>query len=142
MLTAHFLCEDNRPCGTASLRASEDGSATDVTIDLRVPHLSPGPHGFHVHESGSLHEGCASMGAHYDPDSQLHPFHVGDLGNVASDHEGRIQATLTVRAPLQDLAGRGLVLHRDADDLGMGGTDESLHTGTAGERVACASIVR
>ena len=28
--------------------------------------ITPGPHGFHVHEFGDLRQGCASTGAHWD----------------------------------------------------------------------------
>merc|ERR1719402_2119492 len=33
----------------------------------RVAPLSPGLHGFHVHENGDLSDHCNSAGGHYDP---------------------------------------------------------------------------
>ena len=38
--------------------------------------------------------------------------------------------------------GRSVVIHSGEDDLGLGGNKESLITGNAGGRVACAIIVR
>ena len=126
-------------CGKAIL--DEDEGKTRIQLDLTVPGLPAGPHGFHVHTSGSMINGCTSMKDHYGSESDLHPNHLGDLGNVFSDSDGRIRTNLTLDVPLSDIVGRGLVLHYDEDDRGMGGTEESLHSGSAGERIACGAIV-
>ena len=38
------------------------------------------------------------------------------------------------------IAGHGVVIHLMDDDLGMGGTDESILRGSAGQRIACGII--
>lgn len=126
----------------------KDG-ATLVTVDVCSASLADGAHGFHVHESGSTIDGCASMGGHYNPHGHSHGGpsaevrHAGDLGNVASVG-GCIAHSQVVDLRVQDLVGRGVVLHGLPDDLGRGvGPDraESLRTGNAGPRVLCAPIV-
>ena len=42
----------------------------------------------------------------------------------------------------KSVIGRSIVIHNGIDDLGLGGTDESLKTGSAGSRMACAIISR
>ena len=114
----------------------------------KITGLTPGKHGFHIHEYGDLSDGCDSAGAHYNPDNVNHggldKGHVGDLENVVAGTNG--VADFTIIAKRVDLfgdrsiIGRALVVHEDEDDLGMGGDDESLKTGNAGKRLACGVI--
>ena len=114
--------------------------------------LSPGKHGFHVHQYGDLSEGCQSACAHFNPTNSVHggPHarrrHAGDLGNVRAGADGRAAGAITVSnlsldpASHKSVVGRAIVLHALPDDLGHGGDAESLRTGNAGARVACAVI--
>lgn len=38
------------------------------------------------------------------------------------------------------IIGRAIVVHKDEDDLGLGGQSDSLTTGHAGDRLACGII--
>ena len=122
---------------------------TATLIKGTITGLSPGEHGFHIHEFGDMSDGCKSMGGHYNPDDVNHgdinEGHVGDLGNITADESGT--AKFTIEAKRVDLLGersiigRGIVVHSDRDDLGKGGDAESLKTGNAGDRLACGVIV-
>jgi len=111
--------------------------------------LSPGKHGFHIHEFGDLSKGCESAGGHYNPDGidhgDLSKGHVGDLGNITADENGiaeiRIVAERVDLLGERSVVGRSVVVHSDVDDLGKGGNEESLKTGNAGDRLACGVIV-
>ena len=107
--------------------------------------LTPGKHGFHIHEFGDLSNGCESAGAHYNPDGvehgSLEQGHVGDLGNIIADKSGTARFQIKAnRVTLTEVVGRAIVIHADEDDLGRGGDEESLKTGNAGDRVGCGVI--
>jgi Cu-Zn family superoxide dismutase len=118
-------------------------------IKGRIEGLTPGEHGFHIHEFGDMSDGCKSMGGHYNPDGvdhgDLEQGHVGDLGNVSADDSGIADFTIVAkRVDLvgdRSVVGRGMVIHKDEDDLGRGGDAESKKTGNAGDRLACGVIV-
>jgi len=110
-----------------------------------VKGLTPGLHGFHIHEFGDLSDGCASAGGHYNPEGVKHGGlehgHVGDLGNINADDQGIARFQFKApRVQLHDVVGRAIVVHADTDDLGQGGDEESTKTGNAGDRVACGVI--
>jgi Cu-Zn family superoxide dismutase len=41
------------------------GESTIITAEISG--LSPGHHGFHIHEKGDLSDGCKAAGPHYNP---------------------------------------------------------------------------
>ena len=103
--------------------------------------------GFHVHERGDCSAADASSaGAHFNPAGAPHgragsgAHHAGDMDNLQADNEGvahvdtRLhQVTLGGGAP-NDIAGKALVVHAQADDY------RSQPAGNAGARVACGVI--
>ena len=124
---------------------------TLVSYDLQ--HLRPMAfHAIHVHEWGDMRDGCASSGAHWNPDGGMHGGvvasprfrHVGDLGNVRANENGRaIGSILVPDLPLygrRGILGRMLVIHEGKDDLGRGCESDSLTTGHAGARIGCGVI--
>lgn len=123
-----------------------------VNIDIDLAGLSKnGKHGFHIHKYGDMSEGCTSMCAHFNPYNKKHggptsrERHVGDLGNIITDGYGRTKMHINdhmikLHGTKCNIIGRGLVIHEDLDDLGLGENKESLITGNAGKRIACAVI--
>merc|ERR1719397_1194369 len=73
-----------------------DGKETE--IHGVIFNLTPGLHGFHVHEKGDLSEDCKAAGGHFNPMEATHGApgndettrHVGDLGNIAANDEGSL----------------------------------------------------
>ena len=115
----------------------------NLTCDESV---SPGLHGLHVHKCGDLSDGCASTCSHYNPEGTVHggatgtKRHRGDLGNINVLSNGKCQDSFIVNVNVDEIIGRGLILHEGEDDLGKGGNEESLKTGNAGKRIACGVI--
>lgn len=120
-----------------------------LTPDLQG--LSPGLHGFHVHQNpscapaqkeGKMVPGLGA-GGHYDPLATSHhgpPWgdgHLGDLPVLYVDTNGH--ATVPVLAPrlkLTDLKGRALMIHAGGDNY----SDQPKKLGGGGARMACGVI--
>lgn len=70
--------------------------------------------------------------------------HVGDLGNLLANKVGIASYCMADRMAnlfgKNSILGRSIVVHKQRDDLGKGGDEESLKTGNAGARVACGVI--
>ncbi|EFX79040.1 hypothetical protein DAPPUDRAFT_231065 [Daphnia pulex] len=121
-----------------------------INVKGEVTGLTPGDHGFHVHEFGDYTNGCMSAGPHFNPTAVEHGGptdevrHVGDLGNIVANESG--VATVDIKDCLLSLSGvngiigRTVVVHADPDDFGKGGHELSKVTGNAGARVACGII--
>lgn len=117
-----------------------------VHVMAKLSGLTPGLHGFHVHENGdcSAPDGT-SAGGHFNPTGEHHGgpessvHHVGDLGNIEADENGNAEHHATLDfLDLGDgeksILNRGLIVHAKPDDL------VSQPTGAAGARLACGVI--
>ncbi|KAH8510064.1 hypothetical protein H0E87_007840 [Populus deltoides] len=132
--------------GVVTLSQEDDGP---TTVSVRITGLTPGPHGFHLHEFGDTTNGCMSTGAHFNPKKLTHGApedeirHAGDLGNIVANADGVAEATIVdSQIPLSGpnaVIGRALVVHELEDDLGKGGHELSSTTGNAGGRLACGA---
>ncbi len=132
---------------TGSVTFTQTGDAVRVTGE--VSGLAPNTvHGFHIHEKGDCSSGDGvSAGGHFNPLGQTHgahdhgDHHAGDLASLTSDANGVAKfsytaSLLSVGNGATDVIGRGLIVHRDADDF------KSQPAGNSGPRVACAVIVK
>ena len=131
---------------------TEDFAKNCIRIDIDISGLNKNAlHGFHVHEAGDLSDQCTSMCAHFNPYGKNHGSpgmkerHVGDLGNLHTNKYGQAKYSMTddiikLRGTKANILGRGLIIHADPDDCGQGGQPDSLTTGHAGKRIACAVI--
>ncbi|XP_034249014.1 copper chaperone for superoxide dismutase isoform X2 [Thrips palmi] len=120
-------------------------------IDGTIDGLSPGKHGLHIHECGDISKGCDSVGGHYNPNNVNHGSpemdemnrHVGDLGNVLADTDGRAVFRIVDRlVKVWDIIGRSIVITESEDDLGTGEKEISKVDGNSGHRLACGIIAR
>ncbi|CAG5126751.1 unnamed protein product [Candidula unifasciata] len=134
--------------GTITFTQEKVGDKTVVSGEVKG--LTPGKHGFHIHEFGDYTNGCVSAGAHFNPAGRTHggptdeERHAGDLGNIVANAEGVAAINLAdAHIPLigeNSIIGRSVVSHEKEDDLGKGGNEESSKTGNAGPRQACGVI--
>jgi Cu-Zn family superoxide dismutase len=116
-----------------------------VRVIADITGLSPGKHGFHIHEfgDGTAQDGL-SLGGHFNPGSTIHggpddqERHLGDLGNLEADKSGRAKYNrLDTRIALQgrnSIIGRSIVIKEKVDDY------KTQPGGAAGQRIAFGVI--
>ena len=120
-------------------------SGDEVKVVANLAGLTPGKHGFHIHEFGdcSSPDGKAA-GGHFNPTNNPHAGHdaekrhAGDLGNIEADGAGKAHLELSDKMMTMSgensIIGRGVIVHEKADDL------KTQPTGDAGGRLACGVI--
>lgn len=149
----------SKPSATARLEATKGNTAVGlvrfaqsgdmVSISGEISGLRPNAeHGFHVHEKGDCSSGDGmSTGGHFNPTAKAHgahghsEHHAGDLVSLKADANGVAKfsfesSSISVASGTADVVGRGLIVHRDADDY------KTQPTGNSGPRIACAVIVK
>jgi superoxide dismutase, Cu-Zn family len=136
-----------REVGTATLEETGEG----VRIVLEARNLPPGPHAFHVHESGQCDApDFKTAGGHYNPEKKEHGTrnpkgaHAGDLPDLVVKPDGTgSQAAVAAGTTLGEgptslfkPGGTALVVHEKADD------NRTDPAGNAGGRIACGVVTR
>ena len=133
----------NTVMGVVMFNQQKDG----VHIRTLMTGLTPGKHGFHIHELGDCSSADGtSAGDHFNPTRCVHGApdshdrHAGDLGNLNADESGEaIYHTIDNRITLNghhSIIGRSVIVHEQEDDL------TTQPTGNAGARIACGVIGR
>ena len=115
----------------------------NLRIDGQLAGLTPGEHGFHIHEIGDCSAPDASSAkGHYNPTSKPHGpldsanHHGGDLPNLTANAQGEARLADEIKGlTLKEIIGRSVVVHADPDDY------KSQPAGNSGKRVACGVIV-
>ncbi len=136
--------KDGKASGTVDFAKSSDG----LMVRAYLTHLTPGKHGFHIHEKGDCSaKDASSAGDHYNPTHAKHgdpshtERHVGDFGNIVADSKGSATVEVTLKNPdskefknWDDILGKSIILHEKEDDL------NSQPAGNSGKRIACGVI--
>lgn len=133
--------------GTVVFR--EIGKGLDV--EVKVIGLTPGEHGFHIHEGiscgaigpdGTIDRGMAA-GGHYDRAASGHHAgpegmgHAGDLPYLIADEEGVVDAHFVVTGiGVDEIAGRAIVIHDNGDNY----SDSPKPLGGGGGRYGCGIL--
>ncbi|MDO8306471.1 superoxide dismutase family protein [Herminiimonas sp.] len=150
---------ESRPAAEAIMKPTQGNTTSgvvsfvqkgdQVVVNAQISGLTPGLHGFHIHEKGDCSAPDAtSAGGHFNPAGKRHggpahaEHHGGDFGNLLADASGKASLTITVSSSQASLArdgansiiGKGLIVHADPDDYA------TQPTGNAGKRLACGVI--
>jgi Cu-Zn family superoxide dismutase len=119
------------------------GNTVQVVADVTA--LTPGKHGFHIHEFGDCSApDASSAGGHFNPTNNPHAGHdaekrhEGDMGNIEADSSGKAHLELTDKIMAmsgdKSIIGRSIIVHEKEDDL------KTQPTGNSGGRLACGVI--
>ena len=128
--------------GTVNFYASGE----KLRVEARIAGLTPGEHGFHVHEAGDCSAPDASSAkGHFNPAAKTHGHHggterhAGDMPNLVADSYGNATVSgevtmLSLGSDANSIVNRSVVIHADPDDY------KSQPAGNSGKRVACGTI--
>ncbi len=127
--------------GQITFNQEEEG----VRIIADLQGLTPGAHGFHIHERGDCSDNAAAAGGHFNPMGSPHgrpsdppdQRHLGDLGNLEAGDEGhavynRLDTLISLEEP-DAVVGKAVIIHRGEDTFAQ-------PSGAAGPRVGCGII--
>jgi Cu-Zn family superoxide dismutase len=115
-------------------------------VEAKVSGLTPGNHGFHIHEKGDCSSADGmSAGGHFDPTGKPHgnpsvpDHHAGDMPMLVADAAGNASLSsdldvVTIGTGTADIVGKAVIVHKDADDY------TTQPAGNSGARVACGVI--
>lgn len=136
-----YPTSENKVKGIVTFTKADSG--IKITADLSG--LTPGEHGFHVHEYGdcSAADG-SSAGGHFNPYKKSHGgpeqaiHHAGDFGNIVADPNGNAHyetnnSSISLDSP-NSIIGHALIIHASVDDL------SSQPAGNSGARIGCGVI--
>lgn len=127
---------------TGTVTFTKTGDTVQVVADITG--LTPGKHGFHIHEFGDCSAADASSaGGHFNPMKKPHGApdaaerHEGDMGNLEADATGKahleLKDSMLKFSGEYSILGRGVIVHEKVDDW-------SQPVGNAGGRLACGVI--
>jgi Cu-Zn family superoxide dismutase len=142
---------DEKGVGVSVGQVTVSESKYGLVFTPSLKGLSPGVHGFHLHQNASCEPkekdgkmmAAGAAGAHYDPAAtNVHgtPWgdgHLGDLPPLYVQADGSsVQPVLAPRLKLSDLKGRALMIHAGGDNH----ADHPAALGGGGARVSCGAI--
>jgi Cu-Zn family superoxide dismutase len=130
---------DNKDKISGTVTFTQEAHGVKVVADIKG--LTPGKHGFHIHEKPDLSApDLMSAGGHWNPTNHKHgapgsgEHHAGDFGNLTADASGNAHLDQTFEGlsvnGSEAVVGHSVIIHEKADDL------KSQPAGDSGKRIA------
>jgi Cu-Zn family superoxide dismutase len=152
VVRAHADIKGEGITGRAEFTERQQGTGRIVDVAVMVTGLKPGMHGVHLHAVGKCEPDFTAAGGHFDPGpagnpdpDANHPFHMGDLPNIATSANGRgAMRVMTTRVTLSDgpvslldADGSAIIIHGNPDQMKTGEPKSGV---SGGPRIACGVI--
>lgn len=133
--------------GTVRFYAAPGGTVVETRVNglpnMSLPTNTPqvGPFGYHIHAGSECGSGAgatpfSAAGDHYNPTSQPHPLHAGDMPVLFPNDGFAYSRAYTNRFRPSEVVGRTVVIHEMPDDF------RTQPSGDSGTRIACGPIER
>lgn len=128
--------------GNAKLTQQDSG----VQVALTASNLTPGKHGFHLHEKAFTNNDFKTAGGHFNPAGNQHGHdnpkghHAGDFPNLTVAADGTVSTTFVIegitleKGQENSVWAKSFIIHAAEDDYK---TDPS---GNSGDRIAGGNI--
>jgi Cu-Zn family superoxide dismutase len=125
---------------------TESTGKVKMMLDITVPKKAGKPVAVHIHEHGNCGDTAMLAHGHWNPTNAQHgkwgsaSFHVGDIGNVTLNSQGKGTMTLTTDlwtlggTPDKNILGKAIIIHGGVDDF------KTQPTGDSGSRIGCGVV--
>jgi superoxide dismutase, Cu-Zn family len=125
---------------------SDSAGKVKMTLAITIPKKAGKSVALHIHEHGNCGDTAKLAHGHWNPTNAQHgkwgsgSFHLGDIGNVKLNAQGKGTMTLTTDLwtlggkPDKNILGKAMIVHGGADDY------KTQPTGNAGSRIGCGVI--
>lgn len=125
---------------------SESAGKVKMTLEITIPKKAGKSVALHIHEHGNCGDTAKLAHGHWNPTNAQHgkwgsgSFHLGDIGNVKLNAQGKGTMTLTTDLwtlggkPDKNILGKAMIVHGGADDY------KSQPSGNSGTRIGCGMI--
>lgn len=125
---------------------SDSAGKVKMTLEITIPKKAGKSVALHIHEHGNCGDTAKLAHGHWNPTNAQHgkwgsgSFHLGDIGNVKLNAQGKGTMTLTTDLwtlggkPDKNILGKSMIVHGGADDY------KTQPTGNSGSRIGCGVI--
>jgi len=123
-----------------------DNGKVKMMLDLTIPEMANKTVAVHIHEHPDCGDNGSAAHGHWNPTNAPHgkwgvdSFHLGDIGNVQLDAQGKGTMELTTDLwtlgsdTARSVLNRAIIVHSGVDDY------KSQPSGNAGSRIGCGVI--
>lgn len=90
----------------------------------------------HIHEFGDCSDNFENTGSHYNPSTDPHPYHAGDLLPLMGNQGYAWSAFYDKRFTIEEIIGKSVIIHSNRDDF------TTQPSGDSGTKIGCGEIRR